>query len=402
MRICVTFQEEAERERTGDQQRVIGITQSLAKLGHEVYLIEHAPDSSSFVHKGIKIVHVKSLFAKSGQLKRYARKLLSVIDSITHVVGLVSKFSSMLLDDPFVTLKTIAIMRQSDLVLAMGDLSFSPLIAAKMLRKKVFLDVIGFYLLSVYRMRMNVPYHSFYGILALHASLGKFTYYLADKVVVPSLDDAQQVMSIFKLSERKVAVIPNGMDTDLFRPDAESREKTRNLLGLKSGDTMVLFLGGDPGLPNMSAVDYIVNVLAPSIRAKHDNVFFVITGSWVGYQGHPNIRITGYVDDVVGYINAADLCIAPLSIGSGTKIKMLAYMACGKVIVATPVAAEGIKVADDEQMLVRDISTFADEVLYAIENKATLANLAKNARTYVETHFSWSRISQEINKLIVS
>lgn len=400
MRICITFHEEAEKELTGDHKRVIGIARALKNLGHDVCLIEGASDNQSVRYKGIKIIHVKSLFARKQRM--YAHKILSVIDRILHIHGTISKLSYLLLDDPFITIKATDVMAKSNIVIVMGDLTIAPLIGARILNKKVMLDVIGFYLQSVYRMKQYIPFYSYYGRLVFLTLLGKLGYHLADKVIVPSYDDARNIIQILKLPENRIDVIPNGIDTSLFKPHLESRERVRKMLGLDASDTLVLFLGGDPGLGNTSAVKYITRILAPSIRAKYDNVFFAITGSWASYGGDSGIIITGYVDDVVGYINAADLCIAPLTVGSGTKIKMLAYMACEKITIATPVAAEGINVSDGDQALIYDINTFTDGVLYAIENRAELIDLAKNARTHIEKHFSWSRIENDLNRLMLA
>lgn len=399
MRICITFHEEAEKELTGDHKRVMGIARALRNLGHDVYLVEDACDSRSFRYEGVKILHVKSLFARKQRM--YAHKLLSAIDRILHIHGTISKLSYLLLDDPFITIKAIDVIAKSNIVIVMGDLTIAPLVAAKVLNKKAILDVIGFYLQSIYRMKQYVPFYSYYGRLVLYTLLGKLNYHLADKVVVPSYDDARNIMQILKLPENRIDVIPNGIDTNLFRSHVGSRERIRNTLDLDPSDTLILFLGGDPGLGNTSAVKYITRILAPSIRAKYDNVFFAITGSWASYGGDPNIIIPGYVHDVIGYINAADLCIAPLTVGSGTKIKMLAYMACEKITIATPVATEGINVLDGDQVLIYDIDMFTDGVLYAIEKRAELNDLAKNARTHVEKYFSWNRITEDINKLVL-
>ena len=263
MRICITFHEEAEKELTGDHKRVIGIARALRNLGHDVYLVEGASDNESVRYKGIKIIHVKSLFARKQRM--YAHKLLSVIDRILHIHGFISKLSYLLLDDPFITIKAIDVIAKSNIVIVMGDLTIAPLVVAKVLNKKAILDIIGFYLQSIYRMKQYVPYYSYYGRLVLFTLLGKLGYHLADKVIVPSYDDARNVIQILKLPENRIDVIPNGIDTSLFKPHLESRERVRKMLGLDASDTLVLFLGGDPGLGNTSAVKYITRILAPSI-----------------------------------------------------------------------------------------------------------------------------------------
>ena len=100
----------------------------------------------------------------------------------------------------------------------------------------------------------------------------------------------------------------------------------------------------------------------------------------------------------MGYINAADICIAPLTGGSGTKIKTLAYMACEKVSVATPMAMEGI--ANYKGVLVYDMDNFSEGVLYAIRNIIDLDGMSKNARTFVESDYSQKKITKDVLDLL--
>ena len=57
---------------------------------------------------------------------------------------------------------------------------------------------------------------------------------------------------------------------------------------------------------------------------------------------HPGIVFVGRVPDIVPYVRRADICLAPIFTGSGTRLKILEYMAAGKPVVATPKGAEGL------------------------------------------------------------
>jgi glycosyltransferase involved in cell wall biosynthesis len=400
MKICMTFYEEAEKRLTGDHERVIGIACALKSLGHDVCLVEGAFDDRRFKYKGIKIFHTNRTFTRQFESKLH--RLTSIIDRITQIQGTLSKLSYLLLDEPFITFKTREVMAASDIVMAVGDLTIGPIIYAKMLNKKVILDCLSFYLQSVYRMRGYVSLYSYYSRLVFHTLLGKLSYHIADRIIVPSYNELKYSTRTFKVPEDKVSVIPNGIDTKLFKPNQEARERVRSMLGINASDTIMLFLGGHMDLENELAVKYIVNTLAPTVLSKHNNTFFVITGPWKKNDDDPHVIFTGYVRDVNEFINAADVCIAPLVTGTGTKIKMLAYMACGKVTVATPVAAEGINLLHGEQALIYEINNFTDGVLYAIENRTNLTDLGKNARTHVQKHYSWNKITTDLNRVITT
>ena len=72
------------------------------------------------------------------------------------------------------------------------------------------------------------------------------------------------------------------------------------------------------------------------------------------------VVVTGAIDDPVPALRAATLCVAPLRLGAGVKIKVLQMLDAGATVVATPVAAEGI--AMNERLIVAQESEFVDTV----------------------------------------
>ena len=54
------------------------------------------------------------------------------------------------------------------------------------------------------------------------------------------------------------------------------------------------------------------------------------------------------------YICSADICIAPLQSGSGTRLKILEYMASGKPVVSTSIGSEGLNATDNKNIIIED------------------------------------------------
>jgi glycosyltransferase involved in cell wall biosynthesis len=99
-------------------------------------------------------------------------------------------------------------------------------------------------------------------------------------------------------------------------------------------------------------------------------VHFFLEGKNPPEISHPNY-ITGFVENLPEYIAAADIAVAPLLKGGGTKIKILEYMACGKPVVTTTKGAEGISVQNGIDILIskRPDSEFIDLIIKLIRDK---------------------------------
>jgi len=69
-------------------------------------------------------------------------------------------------------------------------------------------------------------------------------------------------------------------------------------------------------------------------------------------------------------------------------------MSLGRPVVSTTVGAEGIDVADGENILLADDDArFADAVVRAISDDALRHTLVRNARRLVEVQYDWEAIA---------
>ena len=57
------------------------------------------------------------------------------------------------------------------------------------------------------------------------------------------------------------------------------------------------------------------------------------------------VEITGWVDSVLPYLQTATVFVAPLRMGSGTRLKILEAMAAGCAVVTTSLGASGLQKA---------------------------------------------------------
>lgn len=96
------------------------------------------------------------------------------------------------------------------------------------------------------------------------------------------------------------------------------------------------------------------------------------------------IQFLGRVEDLAA-LAGAGVFLAPVTSGSGVKLKMLDGMALSCPIVATPKACEGLGVSANRDVLVaRDVETLLRAALKLRERPMLKAMLARRARVYLE------------------
>jgi glycosyltransferase involved in cell wall biosynthesis len=195
--------------------------------------------------------------------------------------------------------------------------------------------------------------------------------------------------------EIKTEVIPNGVDTSYFSSGADTSD----------GETLI-FAGGMNWYPNLDAMLYFADEIWPRLKERRATIKMIIIG-----QSPPrrlrklseedrNFVVTGFVDDVRPYFGQASIYVCPIRDGGGTRLKILDALSSGLPIVATSVAAEGIKVTPRKNIIIANTSEeFIKEILHLIEDQELRRQLSAEGRCLAEKEYSWSIIGERLNKL---
>jgi glycosyltransferase involved in cell wall biosynthesis len=152
--------------------------------------------------------------------------------------------------------------------------------------------------------------------------------------------------------------------------------------------------------PNVDAVLFFVREVLPKLRTKVDVKFFIVgknpSPEVFSLHNGSDVIVTGTVDDVRKYISDSELIVVPLRMGSGLRNKVIQAMACGKCVIATKEACEGLNVKDGENILIADTpEEFVEKILMVFDNKNLRLKIEKNARKYVENNFSYDIIKKK-------
>lgn len=216
----------------------------------------------------------------------------------------------------------------------------------------------------------------------------------ADTTILVTEPEAALLRQRAELAEDKVVAIGNGVDTDNFCADLPLPSPF-----LDDAPALV-FTGAMDYWPNVDAAHWFATQVMPLIRRAEPRARLYIVGGnpdprLIGLGDDPAIVVTGRVPETRAYIAQATVSIAPLRIARGIQNKVLEAMACGRAIVASPQAFEGLDAEPGRDLIVADgAPAMAQAVSGLIGDPARRAQLGRAARALAESRYRWaSRLS---------
>jgi GT2 family glycosyltransferase/glycosyltransferase involved in cell wall biosynthesis/2-polyprenyl-3-methyl-5-hydroxy-6-metoxy-1,4-benzoquinol methylase len=167
----------------------------------------------------------------------------------------------------------------------------------------------------------------------------------------------------------------------------------------------IVFVGGFRHLPNVDAVLWFCSEIWPLIRLELPAAELSIIGSHMvpevqALEGD-GIRVLGFVEDLEPIFAQARISVAPLRYGAGQKGKVVTSLGFGVPCVITPVAAEGLRLGDDEGALIADTAAdFAAAVIRLYQDQALWQRLSDGGLTRVESEFSLNANREKLAALL--
>jgi glycosyltransferase involved in cell wall biosynthesis len=384
---------------TGDSIRSQDIAMKLAKLGNDVefYCFEkgHNPKSKSTEALDIKVLRVyEGILARNilGNFlfRKILRKLISTLNmSYDFLPGGMAALS------PFLPFYLHNQFRNADLIWVEGGF--------------------GNLFLVLYSSYLRKPFiFSCYGGIKeslrqrLLQKITKLTCILSTVVITTSEFEKNRMVSTFNLAAHKVIALPDSVDQKFLEPP---KHAVRELLNIKMGEIIILFMGNLASNHNLFAVKQIMSNYLPFLqrKLKGRNFRFLVVGpkpTNFPFKSTSCVTFTGYVMNPQDYVNVADVCLVPVYGIGGLHVKILAYMACGKAIITSIEGAKPLGLRDGVDVLIADgDDDFKLKILTLINNDELRGQLSANSRQYIKEmerkiNDSFHGLQEQLNALV--
>ena len=170
-------------------------------------------------------------------------------------------------------------------------------------------------------------------------------------ICLAGIDDCSVVQARYP----RIAVhhLPNAIDI----PD---NSEVRAVHFERTPEANILFVGALYYAPNADGICYFVEQVLPIVQEMtNGSVTLRVVGAdpprrVTQLAQNPSVTIHPNVPAVAPFYEKANLCIVPLRVGSGTRIKILEAFSYRRPVVSTHLGAEGLAVKDGEQLLLAD------------------------------------------------
>jgi len=251
-----------------------------------------------------------------------------------------------------------------------------------------------------------------HGILRWRARrIIRFTLQTADGIVCVTTFAKQHLARAWGVPPQKVAVFPNGVDVERYRPYPEHRTEIRSWLG--TGDAPLIVFAGtfQPWHDIKTLLHAFAGLLESDPRALLALVGDGETrGSMAEYARSlgvgRSVRLTGAVsqDEVARVVSAADVAVCPSPKVQlwGSPMKLFEYMASGTALVASDLPQIAEVVQDGVNGLLvppGDAPALRVALKRLIDDPALSARLGRRAREDAVRNHSWDRYASRLERV---
>lgn len=222
-------------------------------------------------------------------------------------------------------------------------------------------------------------------------TIGKWTLKSADKIICYTQKEKDKLADMLKIDSKKIAVIPNGVNTDLFHPNPNiNRSNTSNAI-------TILWVGR---FVRGKGVEYIIHAAKIMVKENPDlKILLVGDGPSKGkikgliekFNLKENVKIKENIPNanMPEVYQKTDIFVLP-SLNEGVPKTILEAMACGKPVVISefPHLQELIK-NSGLSFPKGDVHALADKIMRLIRDPELAKELGINGRKKILKDHSW-------------
>lgn len=224
----------------------------------------------------------------------------------------------------------------------------------------------------------------------------------ADKIIITQ-DDYINSEHLQNYKD-KIVTIPNGVDTQLFKPNDTPRTKHQ-----------IFFLSVLDKFHKYKGLDYLLEALI-TVKKTIPDVKLVIGGKGELLEYYikktkemniqDNVEFLGFLSDeeVIQYFATSELFVLPSisSLQEGFGIVVLEALSCMTPIVSTSIVGVSDDVIRTNSGIIvepKNVEQLSDAMIKILSNKELQLTMGKNGRALVKDKYEWKQIAQSIHNL---
>jgi sugar transferase (PEP-CTERM/EpsH1 system associated) len=218
-----------------------------------------------------------------------------------------------------------------------------------------------------------------------------------DLSIVCSPIDRDFLIANSRWGTGRLEVIPNGVDTEFYRPWGKSVEQQS-----------LLFSGLMDRHVNIDAALFLARRVWPIVKREIPEAKLYIVGpkpssSVRRLARDPHIVVTGLVPDLREYLEKSQVVLCPMRVGAGARNKILQAMAFRKAVVSTSLGLEGIEGVPGRDILIADQpGSFARSIIDLMRDEALRERIASNGERLLHAKYSMKRIVENLENRLSS
>lgn len=193
----------------------------------------------------------------------------------------------------------------------------------------------------------------------------------------------------------EITIIENGIS-----------EHFHNYKKKKTKEFDLVFIGNMNYPPNIECAEYLVNQIFSEIQKSNPDTKLLLAGAnpslrVTALAKHPNVTVSGWVEDIRDSYASGCVFVAPLFIGTGLQNKLLEAMAMGLPCVTTSLANNALGAIDMETVLIaNNQAEFIAKTTELLKNESRYSSIAEKAKDFVLKKYNWKASIEKLVNLL--
>ena len=160
--------------------------------------------------------------------------------------------------------------------------------------------------------------------------------------------------------------------------------------------------------PNVDAVAFLTGAIWPLVRAQVPAARLVVAGrnpvaAIAALNGRDGIEVAADVPDMAAVLRRSWVSVAPMRTGLGIKNKVLEAWACGRPVVMTGLATNGLVLPPGHARLVQaGAPALAAQIVALLQDADARRALGEAARAHAAARFCWAAAADRVHLLLLA